>query len=634
MKPGAKTALIALSVALFAFLFYARTAGFDFVNYDDNNYFYENPHVTQGLTAENIRWAFEIHGPSMWVPLTWLSHQTAVTLFGTAPGPHHLINTLLHALNAALLFLLLRRLTARTAAGLIAALLFAIHPMHVESVAWVTERKDVLAGCFWLLTLLAYDRYAQRPNWKTYLPVALGTALAVMAKPLAVTLPCVLLLLDFWPGRRPWSWRLVTEKLPLFLIVGFASFMTVRCQLSIGAIGDSAVFPMVGRIANACISYSTYLLRLLGPHHLAVFYPYPETIHWVRAGLGLILLLAITAWVLIRREKSPWAIVGWLWYLGALFPMIGIVQAGSQAMADRYMYVPAIGIYLIAGMVLSTTPLRRKGAFIFIGLLCLLNVRQVAVWKNSRTLFAHALKATEGNYLAHNNYGLTFREEKNFAVAREHFEASLNIRPSYYEARNNLGITLADLGEYHAAIPHLQFAATNQGSIDALYNLGTAYLNAGHAVASEACLRSAAERDPQNAGIHYNLGYALQEQKRWAEASAAYETTLRLRPDHHDAQQNLNYISTQQSDAWRQYEAGNAFRESGQSQPAERAYRRAIELNPGLAEAYNNLGVLLGQQGNHTEALRCFEAALTIAPEYREARTNSARASAALTPAP
>ena len=626
MKPPLKILLIGLGAALFALLLYARTAGFDFVNYDDNNYFYENPHVTQGLSVENVRWAFEIHGPSMWVPLTWLSHQTAVTLFGTAPAPQHLINALLHAANVFLLFILMRRLTGRTAAALMAALLFAVHPIHVESVAWVTERKDVLAGFFWLATLLFYDRYVRRGSKSAYFGVAVGTMLSVMAKPLAVTLPCVLLLLDFWPYQRRWSGKILIEKLPLFGIVGFAAYMTMRCQLSIGAVGSTVIIPMIGRIGNAAISYTTYLLRLVWPHNLAVFYPYPESINWPLAVACMVFLFAVTALVFLRARKAPWAAVGWLWFLGVLFPMIGIVQAGSQAMADRYMYVPAIGIYLIAAMFL-----RVRFAAVFIILLCIGNVVQVGVWKNSRTLFTHVLAVTDRNYLAENNLGLTYRDEGDFEMALQLFEASLAIRPSYPEARNNLGITLADVGHFDAAIRCLkEVALLGDARFDASYNLGTALLNNAQSEAAEHCFRGILVREPESVKVRYNLGCALQAQRRWADAQSEFETILQLDPGHAAAATNLNYSKQQSSKAQTHYERGNQLRGQEAWESAKTAYREAIALRPRFPEALNNLGVVLGTLGDSSAALHCFEAALELAPNYTDARLNTKRARAIL----
>jgi tetratricopeptide (TPR) repeat protein len=383
---------------------------------------------------------------------------------------------------------------------------------------------------------------------------------------------------------------------------------------------------MVGRIANAALSYTTYLLRLCWPHNLAVFYPYPEHINRALAAGCFLFLLAVTVLVIFRARKAPWAAVGWFWYLGVLFPMIGIVQAGSQAMADRYLYVPAIGIYLIVAMAAQTVN-RQRVATGFLVVLCLLNIRQTGVWANSRTLFSQALEATEGNYLAHNNYGLTFRDEGDIETARHHFEASLAIRPSYAEARNNLGITLADLGEYEEAIKHLQIAAGN-GTLnaDALYNLGTALLNTGDPIAAEFRLRQAVAEEPGNGGIRYNLGYALMQQHRWKEAIDEYNITLQLQPGHTGAAANLRYIAQQKTDTWAIYENANLLRSNGQLEAAAAEYRHALELRPDFPEAHNNLGVTLGMHGDQTGALFHFEKAVELAPDYADARTNVERA--------
>ena len=632
MKRPSASFWMGLGAAVLALALYARTAGFDFVNYDDNNYVYTNPHVTGGLTLENIRWAFEIHGPSMWVPLTWLSHQLLASLFGNSPAPHHLLNALLHAANTWLLFSLLSRLSGRRSAALIAALLFAAHPIHAESIAWITERKDVLCGVFFLLTLLAYNRYTARPGLPAYLAVCAGTALAVMAKPLAVTLPCVLLLIDV-RFSRPWKPRVLLEKLPLFGIVGFASYMTVLCQLSIHAIGNAEHFPMPGRIANALISYTVYLGRLVCPVGLNVFYPYPEQTNWPLAAGGLLLLGSITTAAILKIRNAPWGVTGWFWYLGMLFPMIGIVQAGAQSMADRYAYLPAIGLYWIAGMALSQTAFRRRSAALIIVLLCVLNIRQVAVWQNSRTLFSHALNVDPDNYLAHNNLGLTYREDGDLTTARHHFEQSLQSNPDYQEAINNLGITLAELGDYPNAIATLRRIAA-EGHIDALYNLGTALIHNDDFAAAEFWLAAAAARDPAHAGVRYNLAFALQEQHRWSEAEQQYEETLRLDPAHADAQTNLRFIEQQRSHAWICYEQGNRHLQAGELHRAEQAFREALTINPNQAEAYNNLGVVLGQQGDHAAALHCFETATALAPDYAEARQNARNARSMLTPHP
>ncbi|MBN2161599.1 MAG: tetratricopeptide repeat protein [Pontiellaceae bacterium] len=622
MKQRLHIGLIALGPALLALVLYARTAGFDFVNFDDNNYFYDNPHVTSGLTMENIRWAFEIHGPSMWVPLTWLSHQTAVQLFGIEPGPHHLINALLHAANAALLFLLVRRWSGKTSAALIAAALFAVHPIHSESVAWITERKDVLAGFFCFLTLLAYDRYARRPHLFSYIAVLCGTLLANMAKPLAVTLPCLMLLLDFWPYDRRRPFRILLEKVPLFAIVAFSAWMTTRCQLSIHAIGSSTDFPLGGRLANSAVAYATYLSKLAYPADLAVFYPYPDHHSHPVLIASILLLVLITVWALRRLRTAPWNLVGWCWFLGALVPMIGIVQAGSQAMADRYLYLPAVGFYLIVAMLWAQSRFCRGASVIIVLLLMVGNISQTAVWKNSRSLFAHALAVTENNYLAHNNYGLTFRTEGDLETARREFEASIAANPDYAEGHNNLGITLAELGDFTGAMQHLG----RLSDATALYNLGTALLQNDQASMAEHWLLNALDIDPDNPDILYNIGCALQAQLRYTEAIAAFDSVLSQITNHVGAGVNRNYCRHQLDEAWRMHEEGNRLREAGRLIEAEAAYRQALSINPRLAEAYNNLGVVLGMTGRHGEALDCFNNALHIAPDYPDARTNAAQA--------
>ncbi len=626
MKWRSKQILAGLAPALVALLLYVRTVGFDFTNYDDNKYFYENPHVTQGLTLDNLRWAFEIHGPSMWVPLTWLSFQSSVELFGAGPAPQHLINTLLHAGNVFLLFLVIRRLTHRTPTALLVALLFAVHPVHVESIAWVTERKDVLCGFFWLLTLLFYDRYIRQNTWSSYLCVCVGTTLSVMAKPLAVTLPCVLLLLDFWPYRRPLSWRLAAEKAPLAVVVGIAAYLTMRCQLSIGAVGGTDIFPISSRVSNALMSYTAYIVNILWPTKLAVFYPYPQHINGWHTVACAAFLLSVTGLVAQQYRKAPWASVGWLWYIVTLLPMIGLVQAGSQAMADRYLYLPAIGIYLMIAMLCQTTRLRGL-ALTWIIVLCLYNVRQTGVWQNTRTLFAHALKVTELNYLAHNNYGLALRDGGDHKAACAHFRTSLSINPHFDEARNNLGITHAMLGDFGSAVTELQSVIVNNpANTDAIYNLGTVFLNAGQPNVSEYWLRQALVQNPQNAGIHYNLGYALLLQKRWQEAHQEFGMTLKLDPGHSGAATNFKISTHQHARAWELYESGNLLRQQGKLGSACEAYRQALEIRPNFPEAHNNFGVALGQAGDQKQALTHFEAALSLAPDYSDARINASRA--------
>jgi len=554
--PGTIVCLLLAAVVL---TLYGRTLHYGFVNYDDSAYVYENPRVQNGLTPSTIAWAFGIHGPSMWVPLTWLSHQAVTTAFGPrAPGAHHAVNVLLHTANVLLLFTVLRRLTGLFWPSALAALCLAVHPIHVESVAWITERKDVLCGCFWLLTLWAYERYAREGGARRYAQVCLGAALALMAKPLAVTLPAVLLLLDYWPLRRldregqgrgrVFALR-VTEKLPLLAMAAFASIMTVLCQMSVQAIGDSTLYPLARRLANAAVSYIVYIGDLVWPHNLTVFYSYPADIEAARAVPAALALVLITLLVWMGARRRPYGVVGWFWYLGVLVPMIGLVQAGSQARADRYMYLPAIGLYLLVAMGLRAWGMRgrcRRAVAVtvsiaFAALWAQATWRQVGVWSSSTALFEHALRVTEGNYLAHNNLGLEYREAGRVADAKREFMASLAAKPDYVEARSNLGVTLAMEGAYEPAVRALTDAIRIDPSrAKPHYNAGTAYLILNRPDYAEFCFRRAVEQAPEWPLARYNHGVALMRLSRWEEAGEAFEAALRLHPNYPDARTNLS----------------------------------------------------------------------------------------------
>ncbi len=559
------TAMVCVVLATAVITLYGRTVHYDFVNYDDPVYVYENPYVQQGLTPSTIKWAFGIHGPSMWVPLTWLSHQLVVAAFGPqAPGAHHAINMLLHTINVLLLFVVLRRLTGRFWSSAVAALCWAVHPLHVESIAWITERKDVLCGCFWLLTLLAYECYARKGGLRRYALVCLGTAMALMAKPLAVTLPVILLLLDLWPlrrfektgdGRGRVIAARIAEKLPLLALAAFASIMTVRCQMTMrGAIGDTTTYPLVRRLANAVVSYVAYLGDLAWPRDLAVFYPYPAAVDASIAVPAALLLAVLTLGACVAVRRCAYCVTGWFWYLGVLVPMIGLVQAGAQARADRYLYLPAVGIYLLGATMLESwagqSHRRRLSATLLASVLIIVWMqatwRQVSIWANSTALFEHTLKVTRNNYLAHNNLGLEYRSAGRIPEAREQFLASLEVKPDYVEARSNLGVTLAMEGKYEPAIKALNDAIrTDPSRPRPHYNAGTAYLMLNRPDYAEFCFQRAVKLSPGWFLAHYNHGIALMQLERWDSAGKAFEQALRLQPHHKDAAINLNLVRFQ-----------------------------------------------------------------------------------------
>ncbi len=458
-------ALVAVAVALPM----AGVLQNGFINYDDPLYVTENPHVLGGLSAEGFRWAWTATRASNWHPLTWLSHMLDVELYGVGwPGGHHFSSLLLHAANSALLFVVLAQMTGSRGRAVLVALLFGLHPLHVESVAWVAERKDVLSTLFFFATLWAYIRYVRQPGWGRYLAVTALLALGLMAKPMLVTLPLVLLLLDYWPlarlrGVAQWhpsmaplqsgAWRLISEKAPLLVLVAASSVVTYLVQQAGGAMSTIERMPLDARLGNAVVTYATYLGRTIWPVELAVFYPHsrsvPPTAVWL-ASVAVLVVISVVA-IALRRSK-PYLIVGWLWYLGTLVPVIGLVQVGLQASADRYTYVPLVGI-LIAGVWLVADTLARFAmghraarlvSVLVVGLCVVLTARQIAVWRDSETLFVHALAATnvDRNYVAHHQLGAHYIEAPDPERARQHFAQAVAIEPGSMTARKGMALAL------------------------------------------------------------------------------------------------------------------------------------------------------------------------------------------------
>ena len=409
---------------------------FSFVNYDDPQYVTANYDVQAGLTFESIRWSFTATHANNWHPLTWLSHMLDCQIYGMNPGHHHMTNVLFHILNTLLLFFIFKRISESIWKSAFVAALFALHPLHVESIAWVAERKDVLSTFFWMLTLWSYAGYVERPRLDKYLLLILFYILGLMAKPMLVTLPFVLLLLDYWPLKRfhlkssdnenpevqrTFYFGLILEKIPLFLLSAASGIVTYLVQKSSGAVSSLDAIPFHDRIANALVSYVVYIGKMIWPHNLAVLYPYPRSIAlWKIVGAGLLITL-ITVLVLRLLRSKPYLAVGWLWYLGTLVPVIGIVQVGSQAMADRYTYVPLIGIFIMITWGISDwvskRHYRRFGLFmvtaVILSLLMITSRLQVKYWSNSVMLFDHAIDVTGENSTAQLNLGEALAEQGN-----------------------------------------------------------------------------------------------------------------------------------------------------------------------------------------------------------------------------
>jgi protein O-mannosyl-transferase len=494
--------LLTLAVAVV----FGQTVRYDFVNFDDNVYVYDNPHVVGGLTQQSVAWSFTTLYASNWHPLTWLSHELDCQLYGTQhPGLHHLTNVVLHAAVVISLFLVLWQMTGSLWSSVFVAAVFAVHPLRAESVAWVAERKDLLSGLFFMLTLAAYLRYVRHPfSWGRYLLVIATFALGLMAKPMLVTLPFVLFLLDYWPlgrlGHKPLAvsqttWRrLIVEKLPLLLLAAASCVITSAAQRP--SIAVSECLPVSSRIANALVSYVTYIGQFFYPTDLAAFYPHPEDAlpAWKVVG-ALLVVGGVSVAVWIGRRRFPYLLVGWLWYLGMLIPVIGLVQVGDQARADRYTYLPGIGLCLAlawgAAQLLHARPERRRlcGVASALALLVLAAIAwlQTSSWRDSTTLWVNTLACTTRNATAQYNLGVTLAQRGDTAAAIRCFENTLAIRPRSADAENDLGVLLAMSGRLDEAMRHF---------------------------------RAAVRIRPDLADAHNNLRMAIQQQNRFHRASS------------------------------------------------------------------------------------------------------------------
>jgi hypothetical protein len=448
---------VLLSVATLAV--FAQVVGFDFVDYDDNLYVTANPHVQEGLTPAGVRWAFTTFAAANWHPLTWISLMLDWSIGGPGPRVFHLTNLILHLANTLLLFLVLDRMTGRRWPSAVTAALFAIHPLHVESVAWIAERKDVLSTLFMLLTLLAYAGFVERPGLVRRLAVVFLFALGLLAKPMLVTLPVLLLMLDAWPLRRQEPWRrLVLEKAPLLALSIATGVVTFVAQRQGGTVGSMTLYPLGVRVANAVVATATYLGKTIWPTRLAAFYPHPgaSLAAWEVAGSALV-LAGLTLWTIRVRRSRPYLLFGWAWYLVTLAPVAGIVQVGWQARADRYTYIPLIGIFLgvvwfVSDRFADRPALLSSAASAALVMLGIGAFVQAGYWRDSETLFTHALAVTDNNAVAHNNLGTALLRRGLPSQAEEHFAEAVRIDPSFADAHSNLGVALGRQGGIDEAI--------------------------------------------------------------------------------------------------------------------------------------------------------------------------------------
>jgi tetratricopeptide (TPR) repeat protein len=590
-----RVALVCLLLVVVTAAVYAQVRGHAFIDLDDDLYVTANPSVGAGLTTSSAAWALTTFHAANWHPLTWLSHMADVQMFGMQPAGAHMTSVLLHIVNTLLAFFVLRSMTGALGRSAMVAALFAVHPMHVESVAWVAERKDVLSTAFWFLTMLAYVRYARGGGATWAALTALFLALGLMAKPMLVTLPLVLLLLDRWPlgrwggtppGRRGLAssaWPLVREKIPLFALCAASAVVTFIAQRAGGAVQEIQNVPLSYRLSNAVIACARYLLALFWPHGMAVYYPYPSLGYplW-QAALALAVLAGISTLVWRLGAKLPYLITGWLWYLVTLVPVIGLVQVGGQSMADRYTYIPYLGLFLMilwgAGDALESrrTPARLVAALAVapLVLLGILAYRQAGLWRDSVTLFTHALSVTRDNAVIEYNLGVTLGREGRSDEAAVRFENAARIWPEFTQAQINLGVAQAAQGKLdEAALAYTRALAVRPDSAQAELNLGGVLAQQGRLDEALPHLERAAALDPADAKPHTNLGLIHLRRGRTREALDHLEQAARLDPRSPEAENNL----------------GLALLVGGRAREAAPHFERAIALDPAYATARENL---------------------------------------------
>ena len=624
--------LICLFLTLAVLAVFWQVKNNDFVNFDDPRCTTENLHIQSGLNLEFLKWAFTTSHAGYWQPLTWLSFMMDYQLFRLNPGGYHLVNLLLHIINSILLFLILNRMTHAQWKSAFVAALFALHPMHVESVAWIAERKDVLSAFFWMLTMGAYVLYTEKPGVKKYLLTIVFFSLGLMAKPMLVSLPCVLLLLDYWPlGRlrlnqsldvpkiseskkekkkarkisasangkgttppdhsRLWQrlWPFIREKIPFFALSAISTMLTFIGQQKVGAIESFEVLPIGARICNAFISYAGYIGKMIYPHSLAVFYPHQGTPPLWEVFLAAVFVLIVTLLIIRWAAKMPYLAMGWLWYLGTLVPVIGIIQVGMQSMADRYTYIPIIGVFVATTWAVPDIArnwryrqyILTTGAGIVLSVLMFSTWMQVKYWQNSITLFEHAIQVTDNNYLAHNNLGIALSDAGKREETMVHYREAIRIKPNYENAHFNLGNHLSAQGRTDEAILSYQEALRLRPNYAKAHN-NLAALLISKKIFKEAIghYQEALKADPTNWGTHYNLGVAWMSIDHYEEAIGQFQEAIRINP---------RFI--QAHNAW-----GIALARSGKTGEAIDHFREALRMKPDFREASDNLRVALAQQ--------------------------------------
>jgi tetratricopeptide (TPR) repeat protein len=637
-------------LVLATFAVYLPVRNHEFVRFDDDVYITQNSNVQSGLSWQNIKWAFTTRQAGNWHPLTWLSHMLDCTLFGQNAGRHHLVNVLFHLANTILLFIVLSRMTKGLFTSAFVAALFALHPLHIESVAWAAERKDVLSTLFWLLTILAYVRYTQRPSAGRYIAAIAFFVLGLLSKPMLVTLPFVLLLLDYWPLERirnPKSeirnsgfsiLNSLIEKIPFFALSAISSLITFFVQQKGGAM---SVIPLGMRIDNAICSYLNYIGKMFWPLRLAVFYPLaPGYFPVARAVIYAVILALVTVLLVYHGRRFKYLLVGWLWYIGTLVPVIGIVQVGSQAMADRYTYIPLIGLFIIiafgAADLLRNIPFRKSIsaalALVILSACVLVTSLQLRFWKNSFLLLDHTMTIVENSSasvfsglgnpadsakhlsgafrdipnspIIHNNFANVLKDVGKFDEAIEHYKFALELDPNFDVARRNLASVLVARGDYDEAIKQIKISKGPDVDVAWLHQDLAVYLKTQGKIEDAVIqLKKAIALKPDSAGLLNSIGIALVENGQPAEAVEYYNRVLRIDP---------NNIFTHGRLAL-------ALATLGRTDEAIGHCRVVLNARPNDVEMHINLGLLLQKQGKLDEAVESYKKALQIDPSCKRA---------------
>jgi tetratricopeptide (TPR) repeat protein len=544
---------------------YWQVIRFEFTSFDDDLYVTANRVVQSGLTEESVRWAFIFADKpkTYWHPLTWLSHMLDVELYGMNPGGHHFTNVLLHIASSLLLFGLFHQMTGELWRSSLIAALFGLHPINVESVAWVAERKNVLSTFFWMLTILTYARYSKRSNLARYLLVVLVFACGLLAKPMLVTLPFVLLLLDYWPLKR-FSFeddppgrllRLILEKTPLLILSLFSVYLSSRSVQGLGIVKSIESLPLTLRIENALVSYVKYIFKMIWPVNLAVYYPYPSSIPlWQGAG-ALVILSAITVAVFLLARRRRYLVVGWFWYLGTLVPVTGLVQVGLwPAMADRWAYLPLIGLFVMITWGVSAFKYMRFEILILSTLLLFLFFQtalvQIQYWKNNIELYLHSIQVTSRNYVAHNNLGVALMNQNNIEKAIFHYEKAIRIKPNFADAYYNMGVSLEKVNRRHESVKFYDTTLKlNPNHINAHNNLGNVFLQQGKIDKAIRHYMTALKFAPNDPEIHNNLGVALMNHVKAEQAVDHFRKAVQIDPNYFAAKQNLEKALKRTMDA-------------------------------------------------------------------------------------